>query len=67
MKNIQLFIVTLFFTSLLMGCGMKGPLYRAPIKQPVSTSNEKTEAKQNSAETQQDSTENNSQDTRESE
>lgn len=37
MKNIQLCIITLFFTSLLMGCGMKGPLYHAPVKQPSAT------------------------------
>ena len=28
MKNLNLLLVTLIFSSLLIGCGMKGPLYR---------------------------------------
>ena len=28
MKNLNLLLVTLIFSSLLVGCGMKGPLYR---------------------------------------
>ena len=30
MKNMMLLITTLVFASLLVGCGMAGPLYRAP-------------------------------------
>jgi predicted small lipoprotein YifL len=34
MKNINLSLIALTFSSLLMGCGMKGPLYReTPPKQ----------------------------------
>lgn len=55
MKNLNLSLIALLFSSLLMGCGMSGPLYReaipAPIKaQPktdqnieISTENEKTD------------------------
>ena len=28
MKNLNLSLIVLLFSSLLMGCGMKGPLYR---------------------------------------
>ncbi|WP_338049771.1 LPS translocon maturation chaperone LptM [Psychromonas antarctica] len=30
MKKIKLLTISLLFLSLLVGCGMKGPLYRAP-------------------------------------
>ena len=33
MKNIKLLIITLLFSSLLIGCGMKGVLYRTPTTQ----------------------------------
>tara|TARA_R110001583_G_scaffold164447_1_gene316934 strand:- start:15891 stop:16475 length:585 start_codon:yes stop_codon:yes gene_type:complete len=35
MRNIKLFIVTSIFSSFLVGCGMKGPLYRASTTEPV--------------------------------
>lgn len=34
MKNLNLLLVTLIFSSLLMGCGMKGPLYREATPSP---------------------------------
>jgi septal ring-binding cell division protein DamX len=37
MKNLQLLIITSFFSSLLFGCGMKGPLYRT-AKEPAPVS-----------------------------
>ncbi|MFT6986881.1 MAG: putative small lipoprotein YifL [Psychromonas sp.] len=37
MKQIRLLTTMLFFSGLLAGCGMKGPLYRAPVK-PTATS-----------------------------
>jgi len=55
MKNIKLLIITLLFSSLLMACGMKGPLYRTPVAQPAPPSamenKEKSEAKQDNATT----------------
>ena len=41
MKNIKLSLISLLFSGLLIGCGMKGPLYREsssadPIKQVKS-------------------------------
>lgn len=35
MRNIKLFIVTSLFSSFLVGCGMKGPLYRETTTEPV--------------------------------
>ena len=35
MKNIKLLIVTSLFSSFLIGCGMKGPLYQSPVTNPV--------------------------------
>jgi len=41
MKKLNLLLISVFFSSLLIGCGMKGPLYRAPeaktIKETVTT------------------------------
>lgn len=42
MKKLNLLLITALFSSLLIGCGMKGPLYRAPEtqtkeKQPTET------------------------------
>jgi len=34
MKNLNLLLVTLIFSSLLVGCGMKGPLYREATPSP---------------------------------
>lgn len=51
MKNIKLLIITLLFSSLLMACGMKGPLYRTPSAQPAPSAamenKEKSETPQN--------------------
>jgi len=33
MKNIKLLTTVLLISGLLAGCGMKGPLYRAPVEQ----------------------------------
>ncbi len=30
MKKLNLLLITVLFSSLLAGCGMRGPLYRAP-------------------------------------
>ncbi|WP_193755623.1 lipoprotein [Psychromonas sp. psych-6C06] len=51
MKKLNLLLIPVLFSSLLVGCGMKGPLYRAPEtptveKQPPAP--EKTIAEQNS-------------------
>ena len=35
MKKLNLLLVPLLFSSLLIGCGMTGPLYRAPEAQPI--------------------------------
>jgi len=35
MKKLNLLLTSLLFSSLLIGCGMKGPLYRAPDAQPI--------------------------------
>lgn len=55
MKNLNLSLVALLFSSLLMGCGMTGPLYREATPPPtpaqaktdqnteISTENEKTD------------------------
>ncbi len=51
MKNINILLTTLFFSSLLAGCGMKGPLYRAPVEQPQTETLEQTEQQQNNQET----------------
>ena len=41
MKKLNLLLIPLLFSSLLAGCGMKGPLYRttetAPITKQVTT------------------------------
>lgn len=46
MKNIKLLVVSLLFSSLLAGCGMKGPLYRPPVAQPTPPAMENTETQQ---------------------
>ncbi|GLS92676.1 hypothetical protein GCM10007916_37480 [Psychromonas marina] len=48
MKKLNLLLIPVLFSSLLAGCGMKGPLYKAPEtpkteKQPVTSENELTE------------------------
>ena len=35
MKKLNLILIPLLFSSLLIGCGMKGPLYRAPQTQTI--------------------------------
>lgn len=35
MKKLTLLLIPLLFSSLLVGCGMKGPLYRAPVATPT--------------------------------
>ncbi|WP_022940535.1 LPS translocon maturation chaperone LptM [Psychromonas hadalis] len=36
MKKLNLLVVPVLFSSLLIGCGMKGPLYRVPQEpQPI--------------------------------
>ena len=44
MKNIKLLIIAALFSSLLTGCGMKGPLYHPPAEQPANE--EKVSAEQ---------------------
>ncbi|WP_019616394.1 LPS translocon maturation chaperone LptM [Psychromonas ossibalaenae] len=51
MKNTNILLITLLFSSLLTGCGMKGPLYRAPVEQP------QTETQQQAEQAQQDNQE----------
>jgi len=48
MKKLNLLLIPLLFSSLLVGCGMKGPLYRAPEtqameKQPATPEKKLTE------------------------
>ncbi|MCP4321126.1 MAG: lipoprotein [Psychromonas sp.] len=35
MKKLNLLLISVLFSSLLIGCGMKGPLYKAPEIQPI--------------------------------
>ena len=45
MKKLNLLLIPILFSSLLVGCGMKGPLYRAPETQTIKeqpTTPEKT-------------------------
>ena len=35
MKKLNLLLIPILFSSLLVGCGMKGPLYRAPATQSI--------------------------------
>jgi len=44
MKKINLSLIALFFSSLLMGCGMKGPLYQetSPALEQQAVENQKT-------------------------
>ena len=49
MKNIKLLIITTLFSSLLIGCGMKGVLYRAPTTQEKEPIIEEKEAQVESA------------------
>jgi len=35
MKKLNLLLIPLIFSSLLIGCGIKGPLYRAPETQTI--------------------------------
>ncbi len=35
MKKLNLILIPMLFSSLLIGCGMKGPLYRAPETQTI--------------------------------
>lgn len=44
MKNLNLSLIVLLFSSLLIGCGMKGPLYR---ETPPATAQEKIQKQQN--------------------
>ncbi len=39
MKNVPLILSVLLVTGLLSACGMKGPLYRAPVDQPAAQQN----------------------------
>jgi len=45
MKKLNLLLTSLLFSSLLIGCGMKGPLYRVsedqPIKETIATPEQK--------------------------
>ncbi|MDA7746829.1 lipoprotein [Psychromonas sp.] len=53
MKNLNLSFIALIFSSLLIGCGMKGPLYKAdPQVEQKQQAVDKTEAS-NVAETKQ--------------
>ena len=59
MKNMKLLITTLVFSSLLVGCGMTGPLYRAPeptvqTKEQKTSTTESVAAQENSAATLED-------------
>jgi predicted small lipoprotein YifL len=35
MKKLNLLLIPVLFSSLLIGCGMKGPLYRVPETQTI--------------------------------
>ena len=55
MKKLNLLLIPVLFSSLLAGCGMKGPLYRAPEKPKVekqlaTSENELTEQNKESLE-----------------
>jgi len=58
MKNLNLLLVPLIFSSLLVGCGMKGPLYREEAPSPkieqdqVTTSEVTNNEKETQATTQ---------------
>ncbi|WP_166739396.1 LPS translocon maturation chaperone LptM [Psychromonas algicola] len=52
MKNLNLLLVTLIFSSLLAGCGMKGPLYREAAPSPKVEQVTTLEANSNENETQ---------------
>ncbi len=41
MKSTKLLIITFLFSSLLAGCGMKGPLYAAPAAQSADAEQDK--------------------------
>ena len=53
MKKLNLLLIPLLFSSLLVGCGMKGPLYRAPetatIKKQVTTPDKELTEQSNTA------------------
>jgi len=46
MKNLNLSLIVLIFSSLLTGCGMSGPLYR---EKPPAPAKENTQNQQNDA------------------
>ena len=51
MKKLNLLLIPVLFSSLLIGCGMKGPLYRTPETQTIEkqpTTPEKTLTEQGS-------------------
>lgn len=53
MKKLNLLCISLLFSSLLIGCGMKGPLYRDTETQPIKkmlTTPEKQLTEQSSTE-----------------
>ena len=53
MKNLNLSLIALLFSSLLMGCGLKGPLYR---EAPPATQEEQAQTQKNQVtNTQEDS------------
>ena len=46
MKKLVLLLITVIFSSLLIGCGMRGPLYQAPQsadQQPIAQEPQETE------------------------
>ncbi|WP_037027611.1 LPS translocon maturation chaperone LptM [Psychromonas aquimarina] len=55
MKNTNILLTTLLFSSLLAGCGMKGPLYRTPVEPPQTETVQQTEQLQLQLQLQQDS------------
>ena len=52
MKKLNLLLMSLLFSGLLIGCGMKGPLYRAPDSQTIKEQVVKPESTENSDVTQ---------------
>lgn len=45
MKKLNLMIISLLFSSLLIGCGMTGPLYRVPETQTIEKQQTEPETK----------------------
>jgi predicted small lipoprotein YifL len=58
MKKLNLLLIPVLFSSLLIGCGMKGPLYRAPVTPTVVVEKEQPTTPEEAVEEQVIETEN---------